>query len=87
MRAIRCSSLPWLGATWMAGNPAAALEARLEVLEPVGNEVFLNLRYGDIALVARTLPGIACAPGETLRLGIATERLHFFDPSDGTRIG
>ena len=70
-----------------ADDPAAALEARLEVLEPVGNEVFLNLRYGDIALVARTLPGVACAPGETLRLGIATERLHFFDPSDGTRIG
>jgi len=70
-----------------AGNPAAALEARLEVLEPVGNEVFLNLRYGDLPLVARTPPGIGCAPGETVHLGINAQRLHFFDPHDGSRIG
>lgn len=65
----------------------AALEAQLEVLEPVGNEVFLNLRYGDHALVARTPPGVACTPCENVRLGIVTQRLHFFDPGDGTRIG
>ncbi|MFK2878295.1 ABC transporter ATP-binding protein [Rhodanobacter hydrolyticus] len=68
-------------------DPAAALEARLEVLEPVGNEVFLNLCYGDIALVSRTPPGVARAPGETVRFGITTQRLHFFDPHDGARIG
>ena len=70
-----------------ADDPAAALQARLEVLEPVGNEVFLNLRHGDLPLVARTPPGIACVPGDTVRLGLATQRLHFFDPADGTRIG
>ncbi len=70
-----------------ADDPTGAVEARLEVLEPVGNEVFLNLRYGDLPLVARTPPGIACAPGETVRLGVATRRLHFFDPRDGARIG
>lgn len=64
----------------------ATLEARLEVLEPVGNEVFLNLRHGDRALVARTPPGIACALGETVRLGITAQHLHFFDPRDGARI-
>ena len=69
------------------GAPGAALEARLEVLEPVGNEVILNLRHGGSALVARTPPGVACAPGETVWLGIATQRLHFFDPGDGARIG
>jgi multiple sugar transport system ATP-binding protein len=68
-------------------DPAVALEARLEVLEPVGNEVFLNLRHGDFSLVARIPPRVACAPGEIVRLGIATRRLHFFDPCDGTRIG
>ncbi len=69
-----------------ADDPGPALEARLEVLEPVGNEVFLNLRHGDAALVARTPPGTACAPGEIVRLGIASQRLHFFDPHDGARI-
>ena len=70
-----------------ADDHSAALEARLEVLEPVGNEAFLNLRYGNLPLVARTPPGVACTPGENVRLGIATQRLHFFDPRDGTRIG
>jgi multiple sugar transport system ATP-binding protein len=67
--------------------PGAALEAQLEVLEPVGNEVFLNLRYGGQALVSRAPAGLAAAPGETMRFGIAPERLHFFDPREGTRIG
>jgi multiple sugar transport system ATP-binding protein len=70
-----------------ADDPGAALEAQLEVLEPVGNEVFLNLRYGGQALVSRAPAGLAAAPGETMRFGIAPERLHFFDPREGTRIG
>ena len=70
-----------------ADDPGAALEARLEVLEPIGNEVFLNLRHGDQALVSRTPPGLAASPGETMRFGIAPEHAHFFDPREGTRIG
>ncbi len=70
-----------------AGNREVALEARLEVLEPIGNEVFLNLSHGELALVARTPPGVGCAPGELVKLGVAAQRLHFFDPGDGTRIG
>jgi multiple sugar transport system ATP-binding protein len=70
-----------------ADDPGAALEAQLEVLEPVGNEVFLNLRHGGQALVSRAPAGLAAAPGETMRFGIAPERLHFFDPREGTRIG
>jgi multiple sugar transport system ATP-binding protein len=70
-----------------AGDPGAALEAQLEVLEPVGSEVFLNLRYGGQALVSRAPAGLAAAPGETMRFGLAPERLHFFDPREGTRIG
>ncbi|OOG62899.1 sn-glycerol-3-phosphate ABC transporter ATP-binding protein UgpC [Rhodanobacter sp. B04] len=64
----------------------AALEARLEVIEPVGNEVFLNLRYGNQALVARTPPRPLPEPGSTLQFGFASERLHFFDPVQGERI-
>jgi multiple sugar transport system ATP-binding protein len=64
----------------------AALSAQLEVVEPVGNEVFLNLRHADLALVARTPPRELPAPGSTLHFGFAPERLHFFDAADGTRI-
>jgi multiple sugar transport system ATP-binding protein len=64
----------------------AAIDARLEVIEPVGNEVFLNLRYGSQALVARTPPRTLPELGSTLHFGFAWERLHFFDPQQGLRI-
>ena len=67
-----------------AGSPA--LRARLEVLEPVGNEVFLNLRYGDQALVSRIAPRNVPEAGADVPLGLAVGRMHLFDAASGTRI-
>ena len=64
----------------------AALHARLEVLEPVGNEVFLNLRQGGRALVSRVSPRGLPEVGDSVALALASERLHLFDPASGTRI-
>ncbi|HZX71323.1 MAG TPA: sn-glycerol-3-phosphate ABC transporter ATP-binding protein UgpC [Rhodanobacter sp.] len=65
----------------------AALTAQLEVLEPVGNEVFLNLRFGGQALVARVAPQALPEPGTEMPLSLVTERLHLFDGASGKRIG
>jgi multiple sugar transport system ATP-binding protein len=67
-------------------NGATALEATVEVIEPVGNEVFLNLRYGDLPLVSRVPPGQMPEPGSVLYLGMNVDRLHFFDTAGGARI-
>ena len=64
----------------------AALSATLDVLEAVGNEVFLNLRYGQQALVARTPPATHPAAGATMAFKLMSEQLHFFDPDTGARI-
>ncbi|MHB1272419.1 MAG: ABC transporter ATP-binding protein [Rhodanobacter sp.] len=64
----------------------AALSARLEVPEPVGNEIFLNLRFGGQALVARVSPRALPEPGGTVALGLALARLHLFDAQNGMRI-
>jgi len=64
----------------------AALSARLEVPEPVGNEIFLNLRFGEQALVARVSPRALPEPGSTVALGLALARLHLFDAQNGMRI-
>jgi len=70
-----------------ADAAGAALAAQLEVVEPVGNEVFLNLRHGELALVSRMPPRELPAPGSTLHFGFAPERLHFFDAKgEGARI-
>jgi len=66
---------------------AAALIAQLEVIEPVGNEIFLNLRYGDLALVSRVAPRALPEPGSVVPLGLVSGRLHLFDGASGTRIG
>ncbi|MEO6925532.1 MAG: sn-glycerol-3-phosphate ABC transporter ATP-binding protein UgpC [Rhodanobacter sp.] len=67
-----------------AGSPA--LHARLEVLEPVGNEVFLNLRYGEQSLVSRIAPRNVPDAGTDVALCVAVGRVHLFDAASGTRI-
>jgi multiple sugar transport system ATP-binding protein len=64
----------------------ATLNAVVEVIEPVGNEIFLNLRHGKQALVSRVAPGQMPEPGSVVPLSMAAGRLHFFDPASGTRI-
>ena len=62
------------------------LAARLEYVEPVGNEIFLNLRLGARDLVARTPPMPLPEPGSTVTLQFRAEKLHCFDPASGARI-
>ena len=63
-----------------------SLLAQLEVVEPVGNEIFLNLRCGETALIARTPPRPLPDCGNLMTLGYSPEALHFFDARTGLRI-
>jgi len=67
------------------GAPGA-LEATLEVVEPVGNEIFLNLRHEDRAIVMRVPPQALPETGSTLRIAIKPERVHLFDSKTERRI-
>ena len=64
----------------------ATLRARLELVEPVGNEVFLHLRYGSTALTARIPPQDVAEPGSEVALAFQPERLHLFDGASGVRL-
>ncbi len=70
----------------ICGETSASLAAVLEVPEPIGNEIFLNLRYGEQSLVSRMAPGVLPAAGELMNFELARERLHFFDPASSLRI-
>jgi multiple sugar transport system ATP-binding protein len=63
-----------------------SLSAQLDVVEPVGNEVFLNLSCGGAEIVARTPPGDLPEPGSQMNLGYAPAALHFFDAKTEQRI-
>jgi multiple sugar transport system ATP-binding protein len=69
-----------------ANGSALNLAARLEYVEPVGNEVFLNLRLGARDVVARTPPMPLPEPGATITMQFRAEKLHCFDPASGARI-
>ena len=66
-----------------AADGDAGFDAVVDVVEPVGSEIHVNLGFGDQALVARLPPGDPPSPGSRLRLAIAPGALHVFDPSTG----
>ncbi|MGH8054331.1 MAG: ABC transporter ATP-binding protein [Stenotrophomonas sp.] len=85
----------WLGRELVVGvrpehlQPASgnvSFRARIEGLEPVGNEIFVNLRYGAQGLVIRVAPQALPALGQELAVAVAPAVLHFFDPASGERI-
>ncbi|HVJ36667.1 MAG TPA: sn-glycerol-3-phosphate ABC transporter ATP-binding protein UgpC [Stenotrophomonas sp.] len=63
-----------------------AFEARIEGLEPVGNEIFVNLALDEQMLVMRVPPQALPAVGETLRVALHAAHLHFFDPQTELRL-
>jgi multiple sugar transport system ATP-binding protein len=64
----------------------SAFAARLEVVEPVGNEIFLNFSWNDRAVVVRVPPRALPDVGSMLQLGVRSEGLHFFDAGSERRI-
>ncbi|MBL0163330.1 MAG: sn-glycerol-3-phosphate ABC transporter ATP-binding protein UgpC [Xanthomonadales bacterium] len=67
-------------------NLPATFTAQLELIEPVGNEIFLNVRVGDDALVIRVPPQALPAVGERIELGFDPARIHLFDPATEQRL-
>jgi multiple sugar transport system ATP-binding protein len=56
-----------------------AFDTTVEVVEPLGNEILIDVRAGSHALVARVDPATRVKVHETVRLALDPERLHFFD--------
>jgi multiple sugar transport system ATP-binding protein len=63
-----------------------AFDAVVEVVEPLGNEILLDVRAGANAMVARVDPATRVKVHEKLRLAFDPERLHFFDPNSEAAI-
>ena len=68
------------------GSGDASFNARIEGLEPVGNEIFVNLRYGQQALIMRVAPRQLPSVGQEISVEVTPAALHFFDAGSGGRI-
>jgi multiple sugar transport system ATP-binding protein len=66
--------------------PKLSVNARLESVEPVGNEIFLALDFGGTAATCRVPPQALPEPGATLRMGYRPDRLRYFDAATGQRL-
>ncbi len=63
-----------------------AFTARIEGIEPVGNEIFVNMSSGKHALTMRVAPQALPGVGEDIRVAIHPQGLHFFNAETGERL-
>jgi multiple sugar transport system ATP-binding protein len=54
--------------------------AVVDVVEPLGSEILLDVKVGPSAMVARVEPTVRLKVHESVRLALDPDRLHFFDP-------
>jgi multiple sugar transport system ATP-binding protein len=59
---------------------ADALRLRLDLAEPMGNEIFLHASGDEHEVTARVVPQPVSDVGSEIALALDTARLHFFDP-------
>jgi len=65
----------------------AKLEAEVEVIEPLGDEVIVHARVGDDLLVYKVEPQLTPEVGQKLEIGVELDRLHLFDAETEKRLG
>jgi multiple sugar transport system ATP-binding protein len=63
------------------GEAPCAIDAVVEVVEPLGSEILLDAQLGNHLLVARVPSSFSIKRHEKIRLGFFPESTHFFDPA------
>ena len=61
-------------------------EARIDVVEPVGNETIVTMTAAGLRVVARANAELKAEPGQPIWLRISPDRVHFFDSPSGRRL-
>jgi multiple sugar transport system ATP-binding protein len=56
-----------------------AFDAVVDVVEPLGSEILVDLTVAGQSVVARVEPTVRTKPHDKLRLAFVPDRLHFFD--------
>jgi len=56
-----------------------AFDAVVDVVEPLGSEILIDVTLAGQSVVARVEPNVRVRPHEKMRLAFVPERIHFFD--------
>jgi multiple sugar transport system ATP-binding protein len=62
-----------------ADSSDLSFDAVVEVVEPLGSEILLDVKIGPNMMVARVEPTVRVKMNESLKLALNPEQLHFFD--------
>jgi multiple sugar transport system ATP-binding protein len=65
---------------YVDAHPGARVPASVEVVEPLGSEIYLYLRSGQNQITARVEPHLRFKAGENVTLALHPEKIHLFDP-------
>ena len=68
------------------GADGLSFPAIVEVIEQLGSQILLDVKVGDVSMVAAVEPAVKASVREKLHLAVDAERLHFFDDSSGNAI-
>ncbi len=63
-----------------------AIDANVEVIEPLGSETLTWLGIGGKSMTGRFPPELGARPGERVRVSLAMGRMHLFDTETGASI-
>jgi ABC-type sugar transport system ATPase subunit len=70
-----------------AGPGPGRTEARVVVVEPMGNETIVILEKDGVRIVGRSVPDLEPRPGTPLWFEVAARQALFFDAETGMRLG
>jgi multiple sugar transport system ATP-binding protein len=70
-----------------AGDGAASIRTKVDVVEFLGNEELLHVRAGDHDLLAIVESRHRVRPGDVLDLSLPDEHVHLFDTESGEALG
>ena len=68
-------------------DPPVLAPAKLDLVEALGNEIFVYATVGSLTVTARVSPQPLPHPGEPVTLAFDLAKAHFFDLADGRRVG
>lgn len=61
----------------------SSFAAVVDVVEPMGSEIFLYLKAGTLSLVARVPAFVKATAGKSMELVVNLQQIHLFDPETG----
>jgi multiple sugar transport system ATP-binding protein len=85
IRAEDVTTMPVASAP-VAGEKAGLATGTVDLVEPLGSDVYVNVVLGRDMLLARVNPENAPQENEQVQVGLALGKIHFFDAESGNNL-